>query len=179
MTRPYQERILSENVMLRKFSQRVQPSQLVWHRDRENRIIEVLSGKGWLFQRDNKLPIVLKEGDRIKVKAGEYHRLIKGDKNLYVKIFKESKQDEGGFSYAAAKAAVSGEKEFSFGGKKHPVKMSKAKAKKILDELEKNLDEKASDNPQYAAGRSGKNKKGFDAAVKAYNKAKKTQVPNF
>ena len=92
MSRPYQERILSENIVLRKFSQRVQPGQLVWHRDKENRLIEVLSGTGWLFQRDNKLPVILEEGDRIKVKAGEYHRLIKGDEDLYVKIYKEGKK---------------------------------------------------------------------------------------
>jgi hypothetical protein len=52
----------------------------------------VLSGEGWLFQRDNRLPVVLEEGDRIRVRAGEYHRLIKGDEDLYVKIYKEGKK---------------------------------------------------------------------------------------
>jgi ribosomal protein L40E len=92
MKRPYQERLLSENTFLRKFSKRVRQSQLEWHRDRENRIIEVLSGKDWKFQRDNELPETLQEGDRIYVSAGEYHRLLKGFGDLYVKIYKEGKK---------------------------------------------------------------------------------------
>jgi hypothetical protein len=92
MKRPYQERLLSENTLLRKFSKRVSQSQLEWHRDRENRIIEVLSGDGWKFQRDNELPETLQEGDRIYVNAGEYHRLLKGSGDLYVKIYKEGKK---------------------------------------------------------------------------------------
>ena len=47
------------------------------------------------------------------------------------------KASESDFSYAAAKAAAAGKKTFKFGGKEHPVKMSKDKAEKILDEIEK------------------------------------------
>lgn len=46
--------------------------------------------------------------------------------------------EKSAFTYAAAKASVSGKKEFTFKGKKHPVKMSKEKAKKIVNEAEKN-----------------------------------------
>jgi hypothetical protein len=49
----------------------------------------------------------------------------------------EADMDESGFNYAAAKAAMAGKKTFKFGGKEHPVKMSKDKAEKILDEIEK------------------------------------------
>ena len=48
----------------------------------------------------------------------------------------EADMDESGFNYAAAKAAMAGKKTFKFGGKEHPVKMSKDKAEKILDEIE-------------------------------------------
>jgi hypothetical protein len=47
----------------------------------------------------------------------------------------ESNFEESDFTWAAAKAAAAGKKEFKFGGKTHPVKMSKEKANKILDEM--------------------------------------------
>ena len=44
----------------------------------------------------------------------------------------------------------------------------------VLDDIADEIEEAASDNPQYAAGRSTSNKACLDAAVNAYNKAKKT-----
>jgi len=41
--------------------------------------------------------------------------------------------EDNAFNTAAAKAAIAGEKEFSFNGKKYPVKMSKEEAQKLLD----------------------------------------------
>tara|TARA_B100000214_G_scaffold367500_1_gene337726 strand:- start:1396 stop:2079 length:684 start_codon:yes stop_codon:yes gene_type:complete len=90
--RPYYERILSENVSLRGFSEQIDPDRLTWHRDEENRIIIVVEGNGWMFQRDNEIPILMEAGDRIKVNAGEYHRVIKGDDDLIVTIIKEKKK---------------------------------------------------------------------------------------
>ena len=43
--------------------------------------------------------------------------------------------EEIGFDYAAAQAAVKGEKSFKFGGEERPVKMSKAQSEKIVDEI--------------------------------------------
>ena len=48
----------------------------------------------------------------------------------------ESDFDESEFTYAAAQAAVAGKKTFKFGGKEHPVKMSKEKGKKVIGERE-------------------------------------------
>ena len=87
--RPYYERILSENVSLRGFSEQIDPDRLTWHRDEENRIIIVVEGNGWMFQRDNEIPFLMEAGDTIKVNAGEYHRVIKGDDDLIVTIIKE------------------------------------------------------------------------------------------
>jgi hypothetical protein len=42
-------------------------------------------------------------------------------------------EEDNAFNTAAAKAALAGDKEFSFNGKKYPVKMSKEEAKKLLD----------------------------------------------
>lgn len=53
-------------------------SEYVWHRDKENREIEVLEGEGWQFQYENCLPYLLEEGMIFEIKKGEYHRLIRG-----------------------------------------------------------------------------------------------------
>ena len=43
---------------------------------------------------------------------------------------------EGEFTYAVAKAAVAGKKTAKVGDKEVPVKMSKEKAKQIVDEMD-------------------------------------------
>ena len=43
-------------------------------------------------------------------------------------------EEDNAFNTAAAKAALAGDKEFSFNGKKYPVKMSKEEAKKLMDD---------------------------------------------
>jgi quercetin dioxygenase-like cupin family protein len=60
---------------------------LLWHRDLENRTVEILEGDGWKFQKENKLPVELKEGVRIFIPALEWHRVIKGNTNLKIKIY--------------------------------------------------------------------------------------------
>lgn len=44
-------------------------------------------------------------------------------------------EEDNAFNTAAAKAAMAGEKHFTFNGKKYPVKMSKADAEKLLDDV--------------------------------------------
>ena len=57
-------------------------------------------------------------------------------KFLAENIAQEADVDEdNAFNTAAAKAAVAGDKHFSFNGKKYPVKMSKDQAKKLLDDI--------------------------------------------
>ena len=88
---PFKETQVNESVFLRKFSRNTSQDDLIWHRDREDRIVEVISGKGWRFQRDNEVPIILNEGDVVKISANEYHRLVKGTNDLYLKVIKEKK----------------------------------------------------------------------------------------
>ena len=95
---------------------------------------------------------------------------------LYLqKNLKENKEvEESSFPYAAALAALAGKDKFEFGGKEHPVKMSKKKAKEIVNEIESSLQEKnvkkekqkASDQKQYAAGLSSKQKAKLDRETK-------------
>ena len=72
----------------RTFSKDVDKMSLIWHTDQEDRTVTVLEGKGWQFQRDNELPLVLSEGVRIFIPKGQIHRVIKGSTDLKLKIKK-------------------------------------------------------------------------------------------
>ena len=48
--------------------------------------IKVLSGKGWKFQEDDKLPVDLQPGSDVYIIRGIYHRLIKGVSDLIIRI---------------------------------------------------------------------------------------------
>ena len=71
---------------IRTFSKDVEPMELVWHQDAEDREIEVLEGKGWELQMDNELPLELVSGDHIFITEGRIHRILKGTTDLKIKI---------------------------------------------------------------------------------------------
>ena len=76
----------TDNSNIRTFSKDVNPKDLIWHMDDEDRNIEVLEGKGWKFQRDNELPLELVEGIRIFIPRHQVHRVIKGETDLKISI---------------------------------------------------------------------------------------------
>ena len=57
-----------------------------WHRDREDRLIEVIDGSDWEIQFDNELPKKLTPGTQIIIPEGVYHRVIKGSSELKIKV---------------------------------------------------------------------------------------------
>jgi quercetin dioxygenase-like cupin family protein len=73
---------------LRTFSKDVDPTELIWHQDKEDRTIVVIEGEGWAIQKDNQLPLELTEGDHIFIREGEVHRVHKGTTDLRIKINK-------------------------------------------------------------------------------------------
>jgi len=79
--KPYKD---SSNI--RVFSKDVKPLELVWHKDDEDRNIEILEGEGWKFQFDNELPLSLVKGDRIFITKHRVHRVHKGTTDLKIKI---------------------------------------------------------------------------------------------
>jgi hypothetical protein len=85
MNFPFTEEI-KENCYIRSFNKDVNIEELVWHRDREDRLIECIGETNWKFQRDNELPICFDKP--IFIKAEIYHRLIKGNGDLILKIIK-------------------------------------------------------------------------------------------
>ena len=85
--KPYTDLETTDKYIVREFSQNIDPIELMWHRDKEDRTVEVLEGEGWQFQRDNELPVELKEGVRIFIRKHDWHRVIKGTTNLKIKIY--------------------------------------------------------------------------------------------
>jgi len=83
---PFIEEKIGENLFIRTFKQETDSGELVWHRDFEDRIIEPIEDTNWGFQLDNQLPIQLKK--QIYIPKGVYHRLIKGDRDLKIKLQK-------------------------------------------------------------------------------------------
>jgi hypothetical protein len=86
MTLPFQETKLGNNVFIREFSNDTDSGEFMWHRDREDRIIESIGETDWLIQIDNELPKKINE--KVFIPMGAYHRLIKGKNNLIIKLIK-------------------------------------------------------------------------------------------
>jgi len=82
---PYEETI-TENKKVRVFSESVETDELKWHRDREDRLVEIIESDGWELQFDDELPFKLKKGMSVIIPEGVYHRVIKGNGNLKVSI---------------------------------------------------------------------------------------------
>jgi hypothetical protein len=85
---PYKDIASGDNWVIREFTQDVNPIELLWHRDDEDRLLEMVEGAGWQIQLDNNLPIELTQTNKINIKKHDWHRLIKGDGNLVLKIYK-------------------------------------------------------------------------------------------
>lgn len=84
--KPYIDSEITENSKIRVFNSDVDSGELHWHRDRETRLIEVIEGNGWELQLDNKLPVKMDVGCEYLIPEGIYHRTIKGNGNLKIKI---------------------------------------------------------------------------------------------
>jgi hypothetical protein len=84
---PYNDNVKSSNSFIREFKIDVDDSELVWHRDKRDRIVKILSDSDWQFQFDNQLPFTLVKGTEFKISKEVYHRVIKnGDTDLIIKI---------------------------------------------------------------------------------------------
>lgn len=85
---PFSERKVGDRTFLREFRKSTNSDELIWHRDREDRVVEVLKGDNWYLQLDNELPVLLEQGKKYKIPKMKYHRLIKGDDNLLIRLIK-------------------------------------------------------------------------------------------
>jgi hypothetical protein len=82
---PFEENKIN-GFYVRKFSDNVENSELVWHRDKEDRIVKSVDDTDWMVQIDNQLPKSLTE--TIYIPKNTYHRLIKGNGDLLLKVKK-------------------------------------------------------------------------------------------
>ena len=86
MKPPYFEERISKHEVIRVFSPDTDESELEWHWDEEERIVEPLEETDWQFQFDNNLPVNFIINKVINIPAGVIHRVIKGTGKLKVKI---------------------------------------------------------------------------------------------
>lgn len=84
--RPYSDKKISNKVTIREFISDVDNQELMWHRDREDRLIEPMGDTDWMIQFENQLPILIK--NQIFISKGTWHRAIKGSGNLKIRITK-------------------------------------------------------------------------------------------
>jgi hypothetical protein len=82
--KPYIDIEVTDKYIIREFNENVDPIELMWHRDNEQRTIEIIEDTNWKIQLDNNLPTSLKE--HIFIEKHQWHRLIKGDGTLKLKI---------------------------------------------------------------------------------------------
>ena len=88
MDHPFLERKLTDGRVVRMLSESTDDAELGWHRDREDRVVEVIAANGWSFQRDDEFPVLMQEGDVIGIPALEWHRVIRGSGPLVVAVEK-------------------------------------------------------------------------------------------
>ena len=91
MTSPYTEEIYERHgthskYTIRTFAEDVDSDELIWHRDRQNRRIHILSGNNWYLQLDDQLPKVLEVGKEYYIPKETYHLVIKGEGNLVIRF---------------------------------------------------------------------------------------------
>lgn len=86
-TVPYHEKS-DDGYFIRTFDQNNLSDEFKWHFDDENRIIIPLSGFNWQIQIDESLPEDLIIGKEYFIPVDVYHRIIKGQGDLIIKLFK-------------------------------------------------------------------------------------------
>jgi hypothetical protein len=75
-----------EGHFLRTFSEQVDETDLLWHRDLEDRIVEPTTPTDWKLQLEDQLPENINK--QIFIPRLHWHRLIKGTDNLTLKLIK-------------------------------------------------------------------------------------------
>ena len=82
---PYLDKSIGE-YFVRTFKSDVDDGELVWHRDHEDRYVQVVECDGWQLQIDNEIPVDLVTGKEYFIPKNTFHRILKGNGNLVVNI---------------------------------------------------------------------------------------------
>jgi hypothetical protein len=84
--RPYIDIETTDKYIIREFNENIDPIELMWHRDDENRTVEIIGETNWKIQLEDQLPTSINQP--IFIPKHEWHRVIKGTGNLKLKIHK-------------------------------------------------------------------------------------------
>lgn len=86
MVSAYTDEKLNNKTFFRTFSKDVLNEELVWHRDKNNRIVTVLEGEGWEIQFEDDLPEPLIIGKEYVIPSYTFHRIKRGTTDLKLQI---------------------------------------------------------------------------------------------
>jgi hypothetical protein len=84
--KPYKERRLLDNQILREFNHNVNAEELEWHMDHSDRRVKVIEGHGWKLQLECGLPKEMIIGETYFIPHESWHRILKGQNSLIVLI---------------------------------------------------------------------------------------------
>lgn len=90
---PFSQTVSPTGELIREFNRNLNQDDLIWHQDQFDRRIEILEvqdNSWWQLQLDNQNPTQLKKGMTFDIRAGQWHRLLKGNGNLKVRITEAS-----------------------------------------------------------------------------------------
>jgi hypothetical protein len=86
MSHPYTDLEVTNEYIIREFDENIDPVELLWHRDDEDRTIEIIENTNWQIQLEDQLPTSLNKP--IFIPRHTWHRAIKGNGKLRLKIYK-------------------------------------------------------------------------------------------
>ena len=87
MDYPFKEK-QKNGFFIRTFSSDLSEMELKWHFDEQDRTVICEHDTDWMFQMDDELPTTIKKNTPIFIPEGTYHRIIKGEGDLVVKVKK-------------------------------------------------------------------------------------------
>lgn len=86
MANPYTDLEVTNEYIIHKLDENIDPTELLWHRDDENRTIEIIGETDWQIQLEDQLPTLLNHP--IFIPRHTWHCDIKGNGKLRLKIHK-------------------------------------------------------------------------------------------
>ena len=94
--RPYSEK-KEDGYLIREFSQDTPSFEFVWHRDKYDREINIISGENWFLQIQHELPKRMNAGQCMFIRKKVWHRVFcinSNEKNDLVISILELNQEE-------------------------------------------------------------------------------------
>ena len=58
----------------------------IWFKEEDTQRVRVFSGHGWRLQIGDTQPILLEQGEKYNIPKNRFHRIIKGEGNLVIRL---------------------------------------------------------------------------------------------